>query len=82
MYKEIRFKKLREIAQRIHWKLLPLKCKWLRDFAFKCEHTHTFRFFMPHAVWYYKGQRKEEHGQLYLEGCYLCGKVKVVDDGR
>lgn len=38
-----------------------------------CEHTHTFRIGIS------KAHRKGRHGQLQLRGCYVCGKIWVVD---
>ncbi len=47
-----------------------------------CEHTHTFKLNIPEAHWFDNaGVDKGRHGQLQLRGCYICGKVWVVDYG-
>jgi len=46
-----------------------------------CKHTHTFQYYLPEVDWFYKGGKRGEHNQLVLEGCYICGKVKVRDWG-
>jgi len=47
-----------------------------------CEHTHTFRLSIPEAHWFDStGIDKGQHGQPQLRGCYICGKVWVVDYG-
>jgi len=47
-----------------------------------CKHTHTFRQDLPEADWLSHGELKGRHGQIVLEGCYICGKVTVRDYGR
>ncbi len=45
-----------------------------------CRHTHTFSYYMRDAHWHnYAGKDMGEHGGLKLEGCYLCGRVRVRD---
>ena len=48
-----------------------------------CEHTHTFRMNIPDNVPWFdnEGTNKGRHGQLQLRGCYICGKVWVIDYG-
>ena len=78
MYKEVRWKWLRVIAIKL-WLTSPKK-GWLERFAFPCEHTHTFRYYLPpDTPWFFMGEKKGNHDALVLEGCYLCGKIKVRD---
>ena len=79
MYRQARFKWLRRIALKL-WLINPKKKGWLGRFAFPCEHTHTFRYYLPSdVIWYSYGEKKGNTDSLVLEGCYLCGKVKVRD---
>jgi len=60
--------------------------KWHRIKQFSrqlfCEHTHTFRLDIPDADWFNsEDENKGYHGSLQLRGCYICGKVWVVDYG-
>ncbi len=78
MYRPARLKWLRRLACRL-WRINPKK-GWLERFAFPCEHTHTFRYYLPKdALWYSHGVKKGNHESLVLEGCYLCGGIKVRD---
>lgn len=77
MYKEAKFKKLRRLCAKL-WVKSPKK-GFLEKFAFPCEHTHTFTYGLKNANWYYKGKLKGVHKGIVLEGCYLCGKIKVRD---
>jgi hypothetical protein len=77
MYKPVRLKRLRDLAQRL-WVKYPFR--WLYRFGYACEHTHTFKHFLPKdTLWYFKGERGGTHDGLMLEGCYLCGKIRVRD---
>lgn len=52
----------------------------LKRLAFPCDHTHTFKYYLPSDTpWYFKGVRRGVHDALVLEGCYLCGNIKVRD---
>lgn len=79
MYKRANLKWLRRLAAKL-WVINPKKRGWLVRFAFPCEHTHTFRYYLPSdTLWYVKGDKKGNHDSLVLEGCYLCGKIVVRD---
>ena len=78
MYKKARFKWLRGLAVKL-WLVKPKK-GWLERFAFPCEHTHTFRHYLPaNTQWYSYGKKMGNNDSLVIEGCYLCGKMKVRD---
>lgn len=91
MYREVKEHIIRKWARKVWAELVfsgwPKRNKWIgklneiiHDYAFKCEHTHTFMFDLPaNTPWYYKGEHKGEHDGLAIVGCYLCGKMKVVD---
>ena len=50
-----------------------------------CKHTHTFKIYMKdlpiEQAWYHKGIKMGKHDQIYIEGCYLCGKITMKDYG-
>lgn len=78
MYKPASFKWFRRLAVKL-WLINPKK-GWLERFAFPCEHTHTFSYNLSSDTpWYSLGEKMGKHDSLVLEGCYLCGKVKVRD---
>ena len=61
------------------WLLNPKK-GWLERLAFPCNHTHTFKHYLPSDTpWYFNGEKKGIHDALVIEGCYLCGECKVRD---
>lgn len=79
MYKKAKLKWLRKIARKI-WVKFYTKGRRLERLAFPCEHTHTFQHYLPSDTpWFYKGEKEGAHDSLVLEGCYLCGKIKVRD---
>jgi hypothetical protein len=47
-----------------------------------CKHTHTFKYSLEGATRIYGNPHGSnqctKHG-LVLEGCYICGKIKVID---
>ena len=79
MYKPAKLRWLRRMARKL-W-LIKTRKGWLERFAFPCEHTHTFRYYLPTdtVLWYSYGEKKGCHDSLVLEGCYLCGKIAVRD---
>lgn len=82
MYKRTRFKWLRNFVAKHIWIRFLTKLRWLCKFCFPCEHTHTFSYQLPSVPWFYKGKEQGTHGQLKIVGCYLCGKLKIVDWGK
>ena len=80
MYKPARFKRLRSVA-RWMWLILGKRPMWLLHFSFTpCEHTHTFSIDLPeNTPWFYKGERRGEHGSLVIEGCYRCDNMQARD---
>ena len=91
MYREIKNHWLRKLAKTIWVETLSTSSRnthrWIKKFnkivheyAFKCKHTHTFMFDLPaNTPWYFKGEYKGTHDGLAITGCYLCGKMKVID---
>jgi hypothetical protein len=78
-YKPMKIKWLRDLVSKIVIKF-NIRNRMLNAFAFPCEHTHTFKHYLPiNTIWFYKGEKKGMHDGLLIEGCYLCGKIKARD---